>query len=232
MGRPPRPIDDDLVYHVANRGNDRQIVFHDDLDHRAFLESLTRTKKRYPFRLFGYCLMSNHFHLLLRPEAGVRISRVMQSLTVAHTARYHKRYRSVGHVWQGRFRSPVVQDDGHLWTVLHYIEANPLRAGMVSDPDDYPWSSYLAHALGRDDPLVTPLADWCDLGDDESARRSVWRSRVLSALPDDRLGSVRESLRTGRPFGSSEWASARQQSLRPGWQRRPRGRPRKVEKQI
>jgi putative transposase len=104
----------------------------------------------------------------------------------------------------------VVQDDGHLWIVLHYIEANPLRAGMVSDPVDHPWSSYLAHALGRDDPLVTPLADGCDLGDDESSRRSVWRLGVLSALPDERLGAVRESLRTGRSFDSSEWASARE----------------------
>jgi putative transposase len=103
---PPRPIDADLVYRVANRGNDQQIGFHNDLDHRAFLESLTRTKKRYAFRLFGHGLMSNHFHLLIRLEAGIKISRVMQSLSVAHTVRYHKKYRSVGYVCQGRFRCP------------------------------------------------------------------------------------------------------------------------------
>jgi putative transposase len=110
MGRPPRPTDDGLVYHAINR----DAVFTDDEDRRAFLRSLGQTQLRYPFRLYGHCLMSNHFHLLLRPEPGVTISRVLQSLTVAHTWRYHKRHRTVGHVWQGRFKSPVVQDDGHL----------------------------------------------------------------------------------------------------------------------
>src|SRR5512135_3021180 len=114
MGRLTRPIDDDLVYHALNRGNNRAPVFHDESDHEAFLEALARTRRRYPFRLYGYCLMTNHFHLLLRPESGQPISRIVQSLTVAHTARYHKRHRTIGHVWQGRFKSPVIQDDGHI----------------------------------------------------------------------------------------------------------------------
>src|SRR4051812_9331064 len=107
MGRPPRAISDELVYHVLNRGNGRQVVFLDRTDHRAFLDALTRTQLRYPFRLYGYCLMSNHVHLLLRTEPGISVSRVMQSLTVAHTWRFHRRHGSLGHVWQGRFKSPV-----------------------------------------------------------------------------------------------------------------------------
>ena len=146
MGRPLRPNDDGLTFHALSRGNDRQDVFHDDADRHAFLASLGQTQLRYPFRLYGYCLMTNHFHLLLRPEPGVAIGRVMQSLLVAHTWRHHKRHRGSGHVWQGRYRSPTLQDDDHLWTVLRYIEANPLRAAMVADPADYPWSSYPAHA--------------------------------------------------------------------------------------
>ena len=82
-------------------------------------------KGRYPFALFGYCPMSNHFHLLLKPGSGQSISRILQSLSVAHTWRYHKRHRTSGHVWQGRFKSPVIQDDDHLLVVLRYIEANP-----------------------------------------------------------------------------------------------------------
>ena len=111
MGRLPRKSDDGLVYHAFNRGNNREAVLGDDADCAAFLEALARTWDRRPFRLFGYCLMTDHFHLLIQPEAGQSISRILQSLTVAHTWRYHKRHHTSGHVWQGRFKSPVIQDD-------------------------------------------------------------------------------------------------------------------------
>jgi putative transposase len=226
MGRLPRPLDDGLLYHAINRGNDRRVVLADEADHRAFLHSLGQTQLRYPFRLYGYCLMSNHFHLLLRPEPGIAISRVLQSLTVAHTWRYHRRHRSVGHVWQGRFKSPVIQDDAHAWAVLRYIEANPLRAGMVADPADYPWSSYPAHGEGAADPLLTPLPGWEDLGDDEPARRAAWRRKVTARQAESELTAIRDSLTGGRPYGDPYWSEAMTRRLgRP--EARPRGRPRK-----
>ena len=170
------------------------------------------------------------FHLLLRTEPGVSVSRVLQSLTVAHTWRYHRRRGTVGHVWQGRFRSPVVPEDAPLGTVLRSIEANPLRAGLVTDPAEYPWSSYPAHALGRPDPLLTPLPEWSDLGRDESARRRHWRDKVLAALPDPDLGAIRDSIRSGRPFGDPGWTEVVSRTLRPDTPQRPRGRPKKTEK--
>jgi putative transposase len=118
-----------LVYHALNRGNNRDRVFGDLTDHEAFLAALGKTQQRYPSRLYGYCLMTNHFHLLLCPGPGQSISRILQSVTVAHTWRHHRRHGSIGHVWQGRFKSPVIQDDAHLLVVLRYIESNPLRAG-------------------------------------------------------------------------------------------------------
>src|SRR5437773_2945782 len=160
MGRPLRPIADGLIYHALNRGNNRAAVFAREADFRAFLRALGQTQLRYPFQLYGYCLMTNHFHLLLQPEAGQSISRILQSLTVAHTWRYHRAHASVGHVWQGRFKSPVIQDDDHLLVVLRYVEANPLRAGMVRDLKDYPWTSYGVHGLGRTDPLVRAAPAW------------------------------------------------------------------------
>jgi putative transposase len=108
--------------------------------------------------------MSKNFHLPLRPEPGHSISRILQSLAVTHTWRYHKRHRSSGHVWQGRFKSPVIQDDAHLLVVLRYIEANPLRAQMVTDPADYRWSSFPHHGLGHADPLVSGFPEWEELG--------------------------------------------------------------------
>ena len=228
MGRTLRPIDSDLVYHVINRGNNRQDVFIEDDDRRAFLDSLGRAKGRYPFRLFGYCLMTNHFHLLLRTEPGVSVSRIMQSLTIAHTWRHHRNHGSTGHVWQGRFKSPAIQEDGHFWTVLRYIEANPLRAGLVDDPADYPWSSYAAHGLGQDDPLLSPIPDWPDLGRTEPLRRLAWRRKDRADLPEADLASIRQSVSSGRPFGEPAWSDAIKEALGLPDQPRPRGRPRKT----
>ena len=151
MPRPLRPIDDRLVYHVINRGNNRAPVFFDDQDYAAFLKAVADLKQRRPFEFYGYCLMPNHVHLLIRP-LETPISRIMQSLLVSHTQRYHRCHHGGGHVWQGRFKSPVIQDDDHLLTVLRYIEANPLRAGMVEAAGDYRWSSFPAHGLGRRRP--------------------------------------------------------------------------------
>jgi putative transposase len=227
MGRLPRAVDEGLVYHALNRGNNRADVFNDDADRTAFLEALAKTKERYPFRLFGYCLMTNHFHLLIRPESGQSISRILQSLTVTHTWRYHKRHHSSGHVWQGRFKSPVVQDDEHLLVVLRYIEANPLRAKVVTDPSKYRWSSFVCHGLGRDDALLSPFPEWDELGRTESERRKRWRAKVCAAQKEAELVTVRASLRSGRPFGQSEWTEQMARRLKIDLSPRLRGRPRK-----
>src|SRR5262245_10737396 len=143
MPRPLRPIADQLVYHVINPGNTSAPVFHDDADYAPFRGAIGDLKQRRPFAFHGSCLMPNHVHLLIRP-LQTPISRLMQSLLVSHTQRYHRRHRSGGHVWQGRFKSPVIQDDDHLLTVLRHIEANPLRARMVAAAGAYRWSSFAA----------------------------------------------------------------------------------------
>jgi putative transposase len=227
MGRPPRPIENGLVYHALNRGNNCADVFADEEDRSAFLESLAKTKDRYPFQLFGYCLMRNHFHLLLRPDDGQSISRILQSLTVAHTWRYHKRRRTSGHVWQGRFKSPVIQDDSHLLVVLRYIEANPLRAKIVADPSDYPWSSFPCHGLGHDDPLVSPFPEWNELGKSEAERRKRWRTKVRGHQSDAELAAIRNSWRSGLPLGDPQWTEQMAAQLNIPLVPRPRGRPRK-----
>ena len=163
MPRPPRPIDEGLVYHAIDRGNNRQRVFSDVGDFEAFLKAMADLKERKRFELYGYCLMDNHIHLLLRPVES-SISRIMQSLLVSHTQRYHRFHQSGGHVWEGRFKSPVVQDDDHLLAVLRYIEANPVRAGLVKRRGQYRWSSFAAHGQGRDDALLDPVVPYEGLG--------------------------------------------------------------------
>ena len=153
--------------------------------------------------LFGYCLMSNHFHLLLKPAPGQSISRILQSPTVAHTWRHHRRRGTSGHVWQGRFRSPVIQDGDHLLIVLRYIEANPLRAGMVTDPCEYPWSSHRCHGTGHPNPILDSFPEWEQLGRTEPERRACWRRKVRGEQPAKELDGVRSSVRSGRPYGAN-----------------------------
>ena len=229
MGRLPRAIGEGLIYHALNRGNNRTDVFAEEGDYLAFLYALGQTQSRYPFKLFGYCLMTNHFHLLLQPGPGQSVSRILQSLTVTHTWRYHKAHQSSGHVWQGRFKSPVIQDDEHLLIVLRYIEANPLRAAMVKDPGDYPWSSFQYHGLGRPSELLSPVPAWEQLGRTESERRRRWRAKVQAKQKTEELRAVRASVGSGRPFGNEEWTKDIARRLQIDLERRPRGRPRKEE---
>jgi putative transposase len=134
----------------------------------------------------------------------------------------------VGHVWQGRFKSPVVQDDDHLLTVLRYVESNPLRAGMVHDLGDYPWSSYRAHGLGRADPLLNVVPGWVERGPTEEARRAFWRRWVHEPLTERELAAVRKAATTGRPYGAEPWVEAVAARLGIALASRPRGRPRKA----
>ena len=227
MPRPLRPIDDGLIYHVINRGNNRQNGFHKADDFQAFLRALAEVKARKPFELYGYCLLNNHFHLLIRPT-GATISRILQSLLVCHTQRYHKHHRSGGHVWQGRFKSPVIQQDEHLLNVLRYIEANPLRAKIVTRADDYPWSSYRMHGLGETDELVDSLVNYEALSPLLKVRQRKWAEKVHRPLDEANLEAIRRASATGLPYGSPAWMTRLAKRLDLDLAIRPRGRPRKV----
>jgi putative transposase len=148
---------------------------------------------------------------------------------VAHTWRNHRRHQSSGHVWQGRFKSPAIQGDGHLLVVLRYIEANPVRAAIVSDPRDYRWSSYGQHGLGLADPLLDGFPEWEQLGPTEAERRRRWRMKVGGRQKEDELTAIRDSLRSGRPLGTPAWVEGVATRLGIELSPRPRGRPRKAE---
>ena len=177
-------------------------------------------------RLLAFCLMSNHWHLVLWPHLDGDLSRFMFWLTNTHVRRYRLFSHSVGggHLYQSRFKSFAVQDDEHLLTVLRYVEANPLRAGMAARAADWKWSS-LRHALDDDPmqlldawPLARPPApDWAD-----------W---VDEALPEASLTQLRHSVDTGRPFGRGDWLARAADVLGFELVSRRRGRPRKSEAQ-
>jgi putative transposase len=229
MPRPLRPIDDGLIYHVINRGNNRQHVFHKPADFEAFLATLVDLKERKPFELYGYCLLNNHFHLLLRP-IGTTISRIMQSLLVSHTQRYHRHYHSGGHVWQGRFKSPVIQNDEHLLAVLRYIEANPLRARLAKRAEDYPWSSYRVHGLGQTNEWVDRLITYEELSPLGKVRCRKWAAMVHRPIDEAVLNAIRRSNATGLPYGDEAWTNRLAKRLNLDLTIRPRGRPRNVKR--
>src|SRR5271157_1892515 len=145
-----------LCYHVLNRGNYRASVFHKDGDFDAFVDLLAEAKLRNPMRILAYCVLPNHFHLALWPLGDGDLGRWMHWLLTAHVRRYQRHYRSTGHVWQGRFKAFLIQEDEHLLVVPRYIERNPLRAGLVERAEDWSWSSLGAIAGGRAVPVLDP----------------------------------------------------------------------------
>ena len=129
------------VYHIIQRGNERKNLFFSDDDRLSFVETIERTKKKYNFLLYAYCLMDNHVHLLI-DDNGNDISRLVKSINISYAYYFNRTYRRCGHLFQDRFRSELVDNDGYLLEVSRYIHNNPVRAGIVKEPPEYRWSSY------------------------------------------------------------------------------------------
>lgn len=128
MPRPLRIHLPDLIYHVLNRGNNRQVVFAEDKNYLHYLEILKRYKEKFQFKIFAYCLMTNHIHLLIKTSTQGTISEIMKAITIAHTRHYHDKYKTSGHIWQGRFKSQPIEKENYLLACGRYIERNPLEA--------------------------------------------------------------------------------------------------------
>ncbi len=142
MPRVARKIVDGGIYHLINRGNGQQQVFHKEGDFQAFTALLVELSARYAVDVFAWCLMSNHYHLIVRANTASDLSRGMHWFQTTHVRRYHKHYGSSGHLWQGRYKSFAIENDEQLLTVIRYIEANPVRAKMVDSAVKWPWSSH------------------------------------------------------------------------------------------
>lgn len=225
MGRYGRINYPNLIYHIINRGNNRDIVFVEEEDYYHYLNTIQRYKKKYQFHLYAYCLMTNHVHLLIKVTDQGNISRIMQSITVAHTRWYNFKYRRCGHVWQGRFHSPIVSEDGHLLKVMQYIEQNPVRAKMVEDPVQYRYSSYRLNIRKKDSKLIDRSENkvFHILGENLQERIYNYRQLMESELEADQLKRIRYSTRNGGHYISEKFQGQIAQLLP---KKRGRGRPR------
>ncbi|TAK19180.1 MAG: hypothetical protein EPO35_00490 [Acidobacteria bacterium] len=208
------------VFHVINRGVRRMTLFSDAGDYLAWLRTFAEAQTRVPIDVFAYCLMPNHFHLVIRPRRDGDLAEFMRLGTVTHSKRWHESRgsRGTGAVYQGRYRAFPVASERYFLNVCRYVEANALRAALVEHAEIWPWSSLAArcsncHLLG--------LAEW------PIPRPSDWGDRVNQAPPATELGALRLSVRRSRPFGPEVWARSTAASLGIPVLRSP-GRPRKT----
>ena len=220
MARTARASVGNICYHVINRGNGRAQIFHKDEDYRAFIEMIRQSCERLPLRVVSWCLMPNHFHLVVWPYADGDLSRWMQWLMTCHVRRYHGHYHSSGHVWQGRFKAFPIQQDSHYLTVVRYVERNALRAKLVTRAEDWQWSSLYALKKRRDYPF---------LSDGPVKRPRNWLARVNHEQEENELDAIRNSVNRGSPFGDNEWIKRIAARLNLESTINPRGRPHKKE---
>ena len=210
MPRIPRGQVGGYAYHVLNRGNGGARIFHKDGDFTAFLDLLLAAKRKFSMKVFCVCLMSNHFHLVVQLATAASLSPFMQWWMTSHVRRYHQHYQSHGHVWQGRFKSFPVQQDGHLLTAVRYVLRNPVRAGLVEYAINWPWSSLRFPELS--DPLpVEPPRDWLH-----------W---IDQPLFDQELTTLRTCVNRQQPYGAEEWRASIAATLGLESTLRSRGRP-------
>ncbi|MBU1032890.1 MAG: transposase [Patescibacteria group bacterium] len=177
MPRAPRIIDPNSVYHITGRGNNRSTIFHVKEDYQRYYSLLKEKKKTYGFSIFHYTLMPNHIHLLVRPN-NAEFSAAMHAVQMNYAKDYCKKYNFKGHVWQGRFDDSRVENDAYLFACGNYIETNPVRAGLVVNPEDWDWSSYRFYAFAESNDIVDldPLFDSLGLSDEKN--RIMYRALV------------------------------------------------------
>ena len=159
MPRGTRLLIPNACYHIIHRGNQKQNIFLEDVDFEKYLQILLHYKIKYAFKLYAYCLMPNHVHLIIEIKKVSDLAKIVQGVTLTYTLWFNKKYKKVGHLWQGRFKNMVIQRDKYLIDCLNYIEYNPVRANLASSPIDYIWSSWKFRTLNTKSSLIDPLFD-------------------------------------------------------------------------
>jgi len=224
MPRRPRNAAGGLVYHVLNRANRRGRIFHKDRDYEAFETILEAATQRGPgVRVLGWCLMPNHWHLVLWPRKDGDLTAFMRWLTITHTQRHHAHYHTAGqgHLYQGRFKSFAVQEDHHFLMLMRYVHSNPLRAKLVARAEQWAWST-LSGRIERDRRWQEVIAPW------PVPRPRNWPQIVNGTQDEAEQRAIRTSITRSRPLGSDDWTARTVARLGLDWTVRPRGRPRKT----
>lgn len=222
MATAKRIVVGEIVYHVLNRANARLPLFETNGDYLAFEQVMREAEDRIPMRILAYCLMPNHWHMVLWPRGDGDLSRFMHWLTTAHTKRWHASHETTGsgHIYQGRFKSFPVESDLHCLTVCRYVERNALRAGLTPRAEDWRWGSLWARLKGGADQKALlsngPMA-WLD----------NWVELVNEPQSETEEEALQRGIMRGSPFGSASWVRMASERLGLASTLRARGRPKK-----
>ena len=208
MARLPRYIIPGQPQHIIQRGNNRQNIFVSDEDYHFFRDALIDASVKHDLAIHAYVWMTNHIHLLATPGAVDSISKVFQSVGRRYVQYFNLNNKRSGTLWEGRYRATVVDSERYLLTVMRYIELNPVRAGMVAHPRDYPWSSYAHNAGGGSGNTVdwlAPQREYQRLGRTVQARQEAYRQLFRAAVSKDDLKFIRDSTHKGWALGSERF---------------------------
>ena len=202
MPRIPRVDVGDEVYHIINRANARLPIFFHERDYQLFELILAAARERFDMRILAYCLMPNHFHFVLYPHKDGDLQKFMQWITLTHTQRWHSQNKTIGtgHLYQGRYKSFLIQSNDHLLSVIRYVEGNPLRANLVKKAENWDFSS-LSKRIFNHDLKEKILSQW------PIVEPVDYLNFVNTSMGNDEQEKIRYCLNRGKPFGSDDWTS-------------------------
>lgn len=228
MPRQARVILPNTPHHIMQRGHNRQVVFASDNDFTYYLKNLKRFKKEFGCKVYAYCLMTNHVHLLIDPgEDPESLSLFMKRVAGRQTRYVNKLENRSGSLWEGRFKSSIVSSSEYLLSCSRYIELSPLRAGMVAEPSVYKWSSFASKANGKPDAVVDYDAVYTALGDSPRERCKAYQEYVAQTIPEDELQRIRDFIQRNQVTGSDRFRKELESKLQIRLSSRGPGRPKK-----
>lgn len=224
MPRVARIYTEEGIFHILTRGNNKQRVFLSETDFHAYKNILKELKEQQPFNLYHYCLMSNHIHLIIKTNKKTELSKMIKRLNLFYFNHYKRKYDYVGHFWQDRFKSLLIEKDEYLLACGLYIERNPARAKIVDSAKKYPHSSYNYYAYGKTDTLIDRDPYYKELGRDNKERQEVYRKLQL-----DKEKGINNKLYNQLFLGTKEFIKRMEAKFKINNTRLMRGRPKKKE---
>ena len=227
MPRKPRLFVEGLPQHIIQRGNNRQAIFTEDAERRRYLAWLGEIAAERGLAVHAYVLMTNHVHLLATPEAPDSVGRTLQSLGRRYVPYFNGRHDRSGTLWDGRYRSALVDSESYFLVCSRYIELNPIRAGLVRRRRDYAWSSYRRNAEGRSDDLLLEHPVYTALGPGPEARCQAYSRLFEEEIPARQMAAIRSATNRGGALGTEAFLEALEARFGRSAVPRPRGRPRK-----
>ena len=213
MARLPRFVLPGYPQHVIQRGNNQERILYEEDDYWFMWEKIGAAAEKFQCDIHAYVLMPNHFHLVLTPHLENGVGKLMQYVGRYYVQHFNARYERTGTLWEGRYRATLLDPKQYLLPVCHYVEANPVRAGLVKRVGDYGWSSFAANALGDDDPLVTPHSEYERLGRSAKARRAAYLAQAEETLDKALVTRIRDATNKAWVLGDAAFCEAIEKPL-------------------